>query len=489
MLTVPGPHVLHQVPDGSITPSTAPSALPKPLFNFHSVADYIIPKEDFCDRLVTICTNHCRIIGYCVRIYDDAKYEKKRNLFIFNMALVLDEDMSDWASYASVVKKLGRMLRGLEEQGDFLSNEEDPSWYLEHDKLDLNHTGQDGQDVDSDVPESFLTGTGGKVYALCEMVLEDLNNYRECMIPIDDANTINLKVFPTLSPPAPVQAWHVPLLTVDLDSFSSPQISSDLTMMRVLPLIDGVKSVYHIAEEADADLGLTRKAIQHLVYYGCVLLLDLFQFSASYAPTAEIGAFVIDEEMQEECLRYVRVPRSTDIYDGVEQPRAEETRLATSSINHSQQPPKETTYENGLKVIIRSDGEEIMRFPDPTKETLVRLYTSLRQGYSVKNFMLDHVVDVIRIDLRRFITFGVIKGFLYRVHKYAIWTGISANFHEHDGLDTNPTSSSTAQTHLPLAKYLDGKHCFDQLRIELDMTEEEILKKVKEFGNVQIIQR
>jgi hypothetical protein len=25
---------------------------------------------------------------------------------------------------------------------------------------------------------------GSKVYALCEMVLEDLNNYAECMIPI-----------------------------------------------------------------------------------------------------------------------------------------------------------------------------------------------------------------------------------------------------------------------------------------------------------------
>jgi hypothetical protein len=27
-------------------------------------------------------------------------------------------------------------------------------------------------------------GGASKVYALCEMVLEDLNNYNECMIPI-----------------------------------------------------------------------------------------------------------------------------------------------------------------------------------------------------------------------------------------------------------------------------------------------------------------
>jgi hypothetical protein len=32
----------------------------------------------------------------------------------------------------------------------------------------------------------FGIGSGSKVYALCEMVLEDLNNYAECMIPIGE---------------------------------------------------------------------------------------------------------------------------------------------------------------------------------------------------------------------------------------------------------------------------------------------------------------
>ena len=29
-------------------------------------------------------------------------------------------------------------------------------------------------------------GGGSKVFALCEMLLEDLNNYAECMIPIGE---------------------------------------------------------------------------------------------------------------------------------------------------------------------------------------------------------------------------------------------------------------------------------------------------------------
>ena len=84
--------------------------------------------------------------------------------------------------------------------------------------------------------------------------------------------------------------------------------SWDLTLLRIIPYIDGVASVSRISQLADADLNLTRKAIAHLVYYGCVILLDIFQFGAIYAPTADFGAFVESTEMQAECLRYVMIP-------------------------------------------------------------------------------------------------------------------------------------------------------------------------------------
>ena len=32
--------------------------------------------------------------------------------------------------------------------------------------------------------DAFEREQGKKVYALCEMIMEDLNNYCECMIPI-----------------------------------------------------------------------------------------------------------------------------------------------------------------------------------------------------------------------------------------------------------------------------------------------------------------
>jgi nitrogen permease regulator 2-like protein len=203
-----GSRVLHQVPDGSITPSRF-TRHRQPLFQYSSISEFIIPKQDFCDRLFTTCVSHYRIIGYPVCINDySGKYG--RNQFIFNFALVIDEDLDDWGSYASVVRKLGRLLRALEEQGGFLSKEEDPSWFEDNEdesgtigKLDvsrqdkLSHPKDDESDNDGQphpvrktVPVASRTGaprgSSSKVYALCEMILEDLNNYYECMIPIGE---------------------------------------------------------------------------------------------------------------------------------------------------------------------------------------------------------------------------------------------------------------------------------------------------------------
>jgi hypothetical protein len=162
-----GSRVLHQVPEGSITPSTSPSALSAPLISFDAITSYLIPTQQFCDRLLTFCTNHHRVIGYpvCIR---EGKYS--RNEFIFNFALVVEETLADWACYGDVVRKLGRLLRGLEEQGGFVSREEEGVW--------------DDENVARGSGGIGYAGGGSKVYALCEMVLEDLNNYAECMIPI-----------------------------------------------------------------------------------------------------------------------------------------------------------------------------------------------------------------------------------------------------------------------------------------------------------------
>jgi len=248
-------------------------------------------------------------------------------------------------------------------------------------------------------------------------------------------------------------------------------------MTRILPFIDGISSVAQIAQLADTDLSLTRKAIAHLLYYRCVLLLDIFQFNAIYAPTAEIGAFVEDEETQEEAVRYISIGHYRPFVD---------LELDSSG------KEKWTTWKSGQESSVID------------KTTLVQLYTSLRQGLSLKNWCLEHSTKLKGIDVRRFITFGIIRGFLYRVHKYVIADSAAlggeqeqAKNHEDFGHVADPESrrpsramSDMGKETLPLAKFLDGMHCFDEICTELQLSEKKLLEKIRgTYGNVHIIHR
>jgi nitrogen permease regulator 2 len=294
---------------------------------------------------------------------------------------------------------------------------------------------------------------------------------------VDESNTINLKIFPSRPPPAPIYAWHVPLSTVQLSMLGN---SSDLTLTRILPFIDGVHSVAQIAQLADTDINLTRKAVSHLLYYGCVILLDIFQFSAIYAPTAEIGSFVEDEEAQNEAIRYIAVGRYR---------RLTEQELFLQGTTGEQWAWK--SDETGLD-----------------NSRLIQLYFTLRQGLTLKNWCIEHKTLIAGIDIRRFITFGVIKGFLYRVHKYAVLDGTAVTNEANllkvaDDFTFDPERiehwresggrhniSGSQGKDLPLARYLDGMHCFDEICSELQLGEKEVTDRMKEiYKNVTFIYR
>lgn len=324
----------------------------------------------------------------------------------------------------------------------------------------------------------------------------------------DDSNTINLKLFPTRPPPPPIYTHHVPVLTISLNTLSSP-ISSDLTLNRILPYINGVNSISRIANLADTDLSLTRRAVQHLVYYGCLVLLDVFSFGAIYATTAEISAFVIDDDVKDECARYIRVPRlniGTNLNDKEKekQRHSSESNPPSSSSQASETPSSQTNPSTN------HDSPTDTHTIDHT--TLITLYTSLRQGLPLKSWVLQNLSSLQNIDVRRLITFGVIKGFLYRVHKYAIATTSSlppapptslatstANLRDDGSGTVRPTPGLVVHrpsTHtlgngagggnegdvgegeeggrenaLPLLAFLDGMHCFDEICMELELPE------------------
>ncbi|KAG0081868.1 Nitrogen permease regulator 2 [Linnemannia elongata] len=236
-----------------------------------------------------------------------------------------------------------------------------------------------------------LQADGSGMQNLIEQLIEDLNSYCECQIPIDTANTINLKLFPTYPNPAPVYDYQVPISTVNLEALTD--VNWDMTMQRITGYINGVNSVKKIAEYADVETGLARMCMEHLLYYGCIIMVDLFQFKNIYAVKMEMMRLTEDVALQYECVAYVTLP---DMHA-------------------------------------------------PSFAKIFSLYCSLQYGVVLQDWIEQNQIADYNIDVRRFISFGVIKGFLYRVHKYPV-----LDYYDPANSGSAPSSApSSAKLHAP----------------------------------------
>ncbi|KAI6822691.1 hypothetical protein KC340_g9781 [Hortaea werneckii] len=469
-----GPSVIHQAPNGSIVQHAHEHSLPidrPPLLNFSDISPYIIPPYELCDQSLSICTNGHRVLGFPISI-EDAKHD--RNRFTFNVCFVLDEGI-DPRPLEQAVRKTAAFFRSLEEDNSLLQAEES----LEK----LKWAGEEGYPAE-DV---------GIVHYLLESLLMDLNGYGETCIRIDDVNILNLRLTEQRPPPQKVRAWDVPLL---IRSLPSPEEWTwDLTLQRIHSYLNGVNHVQRIAELADVELRLVKRAVRELLFYDLVKLLDIYHYQAIYTPTAEFAYFVNSQAMLDECSQYV-------------------------------------TTEAGQQ--------------QADVETIVDLYRSLSPGLPLRDSVLAHGTKLKHLDIRRLITYGVIKGFLRRVHKYAL--AISSNIPQsqsvlsfpgaspskglprsnedvvreldrawrkaalssgwstppseppqmasHDGATTHGSVESTEdvkqrEVDEKLRGFLDGTHCLDEVCITVRMSEKRVLERLRSgrFGEVIIFNK
>jgi len=94
------------------SPSSTDShdASPESLFSFHSVSHFIIPKSEFCGRLIVCTTPKYRIMGFPVVLHG-RRY--KRRKFRYNICFVFPLN-SDTSYFEPIVRKVGRVLTGFE---------------------------------------------------------------------------------------------------------------------------------------------------------------------------------------------------------------------------------------------------------------------------------------------------------------------------------------------------------------------------------------
>ncbi|KAI9004854.1 nitrogen permease regulator 2, partial [Phycomyces nitens] len=344
---IKGTVVQHQVPEGSITPLAQEESTTKPLIEFEAISEYVIPKKQLYKRLVTICTNNYKVMGCPVILNDHEKYCDFRNEFRFNLCFVFERD-AETSSYEAVVRKLSRVLEGLELECDFLSKD--------------------------------ASSNTRSVQNVIEQLFEDLNSYCECQIPINAFNTINLKLFPSYPNPSPVYDYQVPVCTVDVKKMMNH--NWDITVQKVTDHINGINHVKRIAELSNVRTEWVRQSMEHLMYYGCIIMTDIFQFSNVYAVKPEITRLLDDSSgLAQECLRYIT----------------------------------------------------LANMPTPPLPRIFALYCGLKYGSSVKDWIDEQHVVSLPIDVRRFISFGVNNGLIYRVHKYPILISLNPT----DGIEPN----------------------------------------------------
>ncbi|KAK0731351.1 nitrogen permease regulator 2 [Lasiosphaeris hirsuta] len=466
-----GTKIVAQSPPGCIVPV---HGVDKPcLFDFNVLQEYIIPRKAFCNRYITVNDPEGKysVLGFPVSI-PNPRYD--RNEFIFNFGIVIEcgrdggydgnpSNDIDQVPYERVVRRLAVTFAEMEKQSGYLS-----------------------QDHDRHPPVDEQQERGGRVIgsyrrrpieSLLEIIKEDLNNYGECMIPVDDANTINMKLFPHHPTPPEVKGWHVPVAKMKFADVVDP--TWDLTLQRVITQIDGVSDVRRIAYAADVSLELTQLALRHLLYYDTILLLDIFFFGTCYAPRPGIHDFIANVGgMVDECAHYVCVGAANH---GTP-PSDRGTGTSTGgSIGPGEGPSSGSSNPMDPK---GSGGHRVSNY------MLIKLMTTFCVGKTVMEWLKGHMdagFDVLRfVDVRRLVQFGVIKGCLYRVHKYVVSKQYLAQLATGQAV---PMAGGD-----PLQKYMDGCHTFDQIITEQNLTDAEIMNKLKSFpssgvGDITVIYR
>lgn len=102
-----------------------------------------------------------------------------------------------------------------------------------------------------------------RLHSILEQIYEDLGSYSETSVLLDEANTLDLKLFPANPNPTVVRDWDIPIPLGSLNDMRDE--SWDTTMYALAAKIDGTSSVKRLANKADVDLPLARECIQHLL--------------------------------------------------------------------------------------------------------------------------------------------------------------------------------------------------------------------------------
>ncbi|CAE7530980.1 unnamed protein product, partial [Symbiodinium microadriaticum] len=117
-----------------------------------------------------------------------------------------------------------------------------------------------------------------------QALYEGLTTHGEAYVQVNDSNLLAVRLFrePSEHPPV-LREYDVPMMLKD-KAVLAP-LPWDIAVQRILPTIDNVSCVRKIAHDADVDVQSTKRCLRILLFYECIFISDIFQFSNKYVCT------------------------------------------------------------------------------------------------------------------------------------------------------------------------------------------------------------
>ncbi|KAJ2031875.1 Nitrogen permease regulator 2 [Coemansia sp. RSA 922] len=316
-----------------------------------------------------------------------------------------------------------------------------------------------------EISSGLLSDEDGErpLMSMMRQLVTKLNDHGECQIELDlkglsqslASTGISIKLFPYYGSPRDIAPYHVPVRTIDFEMAKLKSVQTvsqadipddimwDLVLDRVMKHMDNVNHVRRIALLTKIREETVVLALRHLDYYGCIVLADIFQFGNIYEAQYQIMDLYRQAWLQRECYNYV-------------------TRDGAAS--------------------------------DVQAEELLRLYSTIQKRKTVAEWVLENEVDVERIDVRRFIVFGVIHQLLRRVHCYPVLCGPAkvcdeerSVVAEDNGETASPGDDSPGNGGLEkrLVEMLDGTHHMDEICVVEEKDAATLRQEFDSHGNIE----
>lgn len=223
----------------------------------------------------------------------------------------------------------------------------------------------------------------------------------------------------TQPPPPEIPLCDVPLPLCNL--VECQEASWDFCLRQIIPFIDGIHNIQSIATESGIIVANVILIIQHLIMFKCVTIIDMIQPTNYYRLTARFKEVWSDRKICDTVGRY----------------------------------------------ITGDAGNVDLRLAQ-------QLYVTLRSSDTVREFVAKNqaVFDTYSISTRHFITFGLMHGFLRRLHVYP-------NVHRSPKDEGENGYVSALLNAKPCAdqvsRLADGTRSMDAIQVALNLTYEEVI--------------